>query len=221
MIDWKRAYVKEGVSEAVHESFAKKLKRLRTAQKLSQQGLSEQLHVSRSTVASWETGLRLPSAVMILRIARCLSADPTALISAAEEPAEKPGVLLVDPDRISRSSSLFVLEEVLPNAAVTCFTDSSEALAFARSEQAALVFLETRIGADSGLTLCRELLKLDPRTNVIFLTDYPEDALEAWGTGACGFLLKPMTPDALGRQRAWLRHPVRGLTEAPLPAPDE
>lgn len=195
----------------MRETFAKTLKQLRTGRNLSQQQLSEELHVSRSTVASWETGLRLPSAVMILRIASCLSVDPASLISASEDPAERPGVLLVDPDRISRSSSLFVLGEVLPNAAFTCFADSAEALDFARSGTVALALLETRLGPESGLALCRELLRLNPRTNVIFLTDYPEDALEAWSTGACGFLLKPMTPETLRRQLAWLRHPVRGL----------
>ena len=195
----------------MHENFAKTLKRLRVGANLSQQQLSDQLHVSRSTVASWETGLRLPSATMLLRIARCLSVDPAALMGAAETQG-KPNVILADPDPMALSDGLAFLAKALPGAAVTCFSEFSDVLDFARSAPVALAFLETRLGEDSGLELCRELLKLDPRTNAVFLTDYPEDALEAWGTGACGFLLKPLTPEALERQLTWLRCPVSGLT---------
>ena len=191
----------------MRESFSKTLKRLRTGMGLSQQQLSDALHVSRSTVASWETGLRFPGAEMILQIARCLSVDASALLSDGEEPAEKPAVILADSDQ----SALPILEACFPNAAVTGFSGSSEALAFARSNPVALALLETRIGKDSGLDLCRELLEVNSRTNVLFLTDFPEYALEAWSTGACGYLLKPLTPEALRLQLAWLRHPVRGL----------
>ena len=191
----------------MRESFSKTLKRLRTGMGLSQQQLSDALHVSRSTVASWETGLRFPGAEMILQIARCLSVDASALLSDGEEPAEKPAVILADPDQ----SALPILEACFPSAAVTGFSRSSDALAFARSNPVALALLETRIGKDSGLDLCRELLEVNSRTNVLFLTDSPEYALEAWSTGACGYLLKPLTPEALRLRLAWLRHPVRGL----------
>ena len=191
----------------MRESFSKTLKRLRTGMGLSQQQLSELLHVSRSTVASWETGLRIPSAVMILQIARCLSVDPSALLNTRADPAEKPRVMLVDPDQ----SALPILEEIFPEAAVTGLSGVPEALAFARSGPVALALAETRIGADSGLELCRELLKIDPRTNVIFLTSHAAYALEAWTTGACGYLMKPLTPEALRKQLPWLRCPVQGL----------
>ena len=191
----------------MRETFSKTLKRLRTGMGLSQQQLSDALHVSRSTVASWETGLRLPSTEMIPRIARCLSVDASALLGGREEPAETPAVILVDPDQ----SALPILEGYFPDAAVSGFSGTSEALAFARSNPVALALAETRIGADSGLELCRELLAVNSRTNVIFLTAFPEFALEAWSTGACGYLLKPLTPEALRQQLTWLRHPVRGL----------
>ena len=191
----------------MREAFSKTLKRLRAGMGLSQQQLSDALHVSRSTVASWETGLRFPGAEMILPLARFLSVDPAALLGDREEPAEKPAVLLADPDQ----SNLPILEEIFPDAAVFGFSRASEALAFARSNPVALALAETRLGADSGLDLCRQLLEVDPRTNVIFLTAFPEYALEAWDTGACGSLLKPLRPEALARQLARLRHPVPGL----------
>ena len=207
MIDWKRDSVKKGDGVLVRETFSKTLKRLRTGNGLSQQQLSDALHVSRSTVASWETGLRFPGAEMILRIARCLSVDPSALLGAGEELTEKPFVILVDPDQ----SALPDLESFFPDAAVSGFSSAPEALDFARNNPVALALTETRLGAASGLALCRELLQIDPRTNVIILTNFPDFALEAWTTGACGYLLKPLSSEALRQQLTWLRHPVRGL----------
>ena len=62
-----------------------------------------------------------------------------------------------------------------------------------------------------GLDLCRELLAIDPKINVIFLTAYREYSFEAWHTDACGFLLKPITTEDIKNQLGRLRHPVRGL----------
>lgn len=51
------------------------------------------------------------------------------------------------------------------------------------------------------------LLEVNPCTNVIYLTAYPDYSLDAWDTGACGFLVKPLTPEGVRRQFKMLRHP--------------
>ena len=61
--------------------------------------------------------------------------------------------------------------------------------------------------------MCRRLLEINPRTNVIFLTSFMEYSYDAWDTGACGFILKPVTAEAVRAQISRLRYPVRGLTE--------
>ena len=55
------------------------------------------------------------------------------------------------------------------------------------------------------------LLQISPRTNVFYLTAYSEYALDAWSTGACGFMVKPLTVEAVREQLKRLRHPVGGL----------
>ena len=75
----------------------------------------------------------------------------------------------------------------------------------------ALAFLDIELGRVSGLDLCREMLRIRPRTNVIFLTAFREYSLDAWDTGASGFLLKPLEVDAVKKQLAALRYPVGGL----------
>ena len=48
--------------------FAETLKSLRTQKGLTQLEMAEQLFVTRSTVARWENGSRLPDAAMINRL---------------------------------------------------------------------------------------------------------------------------------------------------------
>jgi two-component SAPR family response regulator len=53
------------------------------------------------------------------------------------------------------------------------------------------------------------LLEINPRTNVVFLTAYPDYSLDAWNTDACGFMVKPLTPESVREQLKKLRYPLR------------
>ncbi len=181
--------------------FADILKKLRAEKGLSQRELAERLFVTRSTVARWENGSRLPDASMISRLSRCLNADFSTLLSIAAENDNAPNVIMVDDGKIFLSGALPVLEEVMPNATITGFTSPSEAVEYAKTNRVALAF------KNSGFDLCRRLLALNPRTNVVYLTAYVEYSYDAWSTGASGFLLKPITPDGVRAQLKNLRYP--------------
>ena len=187
--------------------FAETLKKLRTEVGLSQRELADRVFVTRSTVARWENGSRLPDAAMISRISACLGVDAGALLAAVTESDEVPNVIMVDDRKIILAGGLPVLEEVLPNAAVTGFTRPSEAIEFARANRVALAFLDIEMGRVSGLELCAKLLEINPRTNVVYLTAYSDYAIDAWGTGASGFMLKPITPQGVRAQLKKLRYP--------------
>ncbi|MBO4400584.1 MAG: response regulator [Selenomonadaceae bacterium] len=187
--------------------FAEALKKLRADNDFSQRELAERMYVTRSTVARWESGSRLPDAAMIVRLAQCLGTDVNTLLSAALESEDAPNVIMVDDRKIFLAGALPILEEVLPNAIVTGFIKPSEALDYARANRIALAFLDIEMDKTSGLNLCRELLTLNPRTNVIYLTAYSEYAFDAWSTGASGFTLKPITVDSVREQLRNLRYP--------------
>lgn len=188
-------------------SFAETLRRLRLEKGLSQQQLASILFVDRSSVAHWEIGRRVPDAILISRLAEVLDADVATLLSAARRSVDKPNVILLDDEKIILSGGLPILEQAIPDAAVTGFTKPSKALDFARDNPVSLAFLDIEMGTVSGLAVCRELLKLRPRCNVVFLTAYMEYSYPAWDTGACGFLLKPLTVDAVRKQLTKLRYP--------------
>lgn len=187
--------------------FAETLKSLRAERGLSQRQLAELMFVTRSTIARWESGSRLPDAVMISRLAQCLGVDAGMLLSAVAVSDGSPNVIMVDDRRIVLTGGLPVLEEVMPFATVTGFTRPSEAIEYARANRVSLALLDIELGKTSGLDLCRTLLEINPRTNVVYLTAYVEYSFDAWGTGASGFMLKPITADGLREQLRNLRYP--------------
>ena len=187
--------------------FAETLKKLRTEKGLSQRELAEQVFVTRPAVNRWENGSRLPDAAMLSRLSRCLDVDVNILLSATMESDEAPNVIMVDDRKIILTGSLSVLEAVMPSATVTGFTRPSEAVEYARANRVALAFLDIEMGKTSGLDLCRTLLEINPRTNVVYLTAYSDYAMDAWSTGASGFMLKPITPEGIRAQLGSLRYP--------------
>ena len=187
--------------------FADVLKKLRRKKGLSQSDIAKQMYVTKSTVSRWENGTRLPDAAMIKRLSAVLGADVNTLLSAAAESDECPNIIMVDDNAVILNGGLQIIEQVLPNASVTGFTKPSEAVEYAKANSVALAFLDIEMGSVSGLDVCRELLEVNPRTNVVYLTAYREYSFDAWNTGACGFMLKPITPEGVREQLKKLRYP--------------
>ena len=187
--------------------FADTLRKLRTEKGLSQKQLSKQMMVSEAAISRWENGSRLPDAAMIARLARVLEVDVSTLLYTADVSEKSPNIIMVDDSKSFLYDSLAVLEEVLPNATIAGFIWAKEAVEFARANRVALAILDIELGTDSGLDLCRTLLEIHPRTNVVYLTAYPDYSLDAWDTDACGFMVKPLTPEGVRRQLHKLRYP--------------
>ena len=193
----------------MNQYFSKTLKKLRTKCGLSQQTLAEKMYVTKATVSRWESGVRLPDAIMITRLSEILGVDVNILLSAAAESDECPNVILVDDRKLILTGGLSVLEKVMPNATVTGFVDANEAVSYAKENRVSLAFLDIELREMTGLELCRALLDINPRTNVVYLTAYSSYALDAWTTGASGFMLKPITPEGVRKQLENLRYPFR------------
>jgi len=193
------------------QTFADTIRRLRNDRGLSQGQLAEQMYVTRSTIARWESGSRMPDAVMIARLAKCLGTSAEYLFNQLSEEEEIPNIIMVDDEGIILSGGLPVLEEVFPNANISGFTRPSEAINYAQNNPIALAFLDIEMGKLNGLEVCRELQRINPNTNVIFLTAYMDYSLDAWKTGASGFIIKPITAAEVRNQLARLRFPLGGM----------
>ncbi len=187
--------------------FAETLKKTRTEKGLTQRELAERLYVTRTSVNRWENGTRLPDAAMILKLSEALGVDIYVLFNAAAESDCRPNVIMLDDNKIILNGGLPILEEVMPNATITGFTKPMDAIEYAKANRVSLAFLDIEMGNISGLDVCRDLLSIYPRTNVIFLTAYPSYAIDAWETGASGFMIKPITADGVRAQLKKLRYP--------------
>ena len=187
--------------------FADTLKKLRIERGLSQVQLGKQMFVNGSTITRWENGSRLPDAAMISRLARVLETDVGTLLSAAAESDESPKIIMVDDNKAVLSDSILVLEKVMPSATIMGFNGPKKTIEYAKANRVDLALLDIELGKTSGLDLCRALLEINPCTKVVYLTAYPDYSLDAWGTGACGFMVKPLTPDGVRGQLKMLRFP--------------
>lgn len=194
------------------KSFADTLKLIRTEQGLSQQQLADKLFVDRSSIANWESGRRIPNALLITRIAETLGVDiGTLMTSVNDEQEARPRVIVLDDEKIILRGEMTTLEKVMPNALISGFTNTDDAITYAKSNNIRIIFSDIEMGDVNGIELSKEFLKINPRTNIIFLTAYADYSIDAWSTGASGFMVKPITEESLRKQLEHLRYPVSKL----------
>ena len=191
--------------------FGETLKKMRRQHNISQMQLADELYVSRSCIANWETGRRVPDITVLSRLALLFGVDISLLAGTLDTDVPSPDVIMVDDETILLAGTIPVLAEVMPLATITGFTKASEALSFSQRNRVSIAFLDIALGKTSGLDLCRSLIETNPLINVIFITSYPEYALNAWDTAASGFLVKPVSLEDVRSQLDKLRYPVSGL----------
>ena len=195
----------------MNPKFADVLKELRHQKNLSQQQLANKLQVDRSSIAKWESGKRIPDINTISQLAEFFEVNVSELIGTEEMAKETPTVILVDDEEILIQGAISILQWAMPNAIIKGFTKVSEAVEFAKNNKVSIAFLDIEIGKQSGLELSKTLIEINSHMNIIFLTSYPDYALNAWDTPACGFLVKPIQLEDIQNQLNKLRHQVRGL----------
>lgn len=194
----------------MNSEFSKILKKKRYEMGISQETLAKKLFVTKAAVSNWEKGNRIPNTDMVIKIAKCLDIDISVLMSDGNE---TPNVIIVDDDMIILKGSIPIIKSVIPNASVIGFTHPSKAIEYAKNNKVALAFLDIELGNTSGLELCSTLLEINPRTNVVFVTAYSNYSLDAWGTRAVGFILKPITAESVSEMVKRLRYPLKGVIE--------
>jgi DNA-binding NtrC family response regulator len=116
------------------------------------------------------------------------------------EPESEVRVVAIDDDPLSLDLIQSALES--EGVAVRGATDPEEGWAVVREQRPQIVVLDLVMPGLSGLELLDRILEWDPGTNVVLLTgQYSTDsAVEAIRKGACDYLTKPISVEAL-RQR--------------------
>ena len=84
--------------------------------------------------------------------------------------------------------------------AVESFSSCSAALAYATENPVDVAFLDINMRGIGGLGLAEKLLALQPRCKIVFCTGYQEYAVSAFQLHVSGYLMKPITPEAVQKE---------------------
>ncbi len=109
----------------------------------------------------------------------------------------KQKILIVEDEARMRDQLRDVLEE--ESYSVKTAGDSARAIELAKRHEFNLALLDLRLPSMGGLGLMDELMRINPRVTVIFMTGYGslETAIQAMRHGAYDYMIKPFDPSEL------------------------
>lgn len=88
---------------------------------------------------------------------------------------------------------------------VSEFTACTEALEWAKKNPVDIAFLDISMRGMGGMALSEKLLKLRPQCKIIFCTGYSEYAVDAFQMHVSGYLMKPITAEAVQREIDYIK----------------
>ena len=120
-------------------------------------------------------------------------------------------ILCVDDALPIMEDTVDMCRKLLPEAEVTGFTRPKQAAEWLENNSVDLALLDIDMPEINGLMLAEKLKQKHPDAAVIFLTAFPQYAVQAIKLRASGYLLKPVSPEELKEEveYACSRHPVQ------------
>ena len=83
---------------------------------------------------------------------------------------------------------------------IEAFSSCSAALAYATENPIDIAFLDINMRGIGGLGLAEKLIALYPRCKIVFCTGYEQYAVSAFQLHVSGYLMKPITAEAVQRE---------------------
>lgn len=112
-------------------------------------------------------------------------------------------VIYVDDEAPARMNFRLTAEPLEDVHSLAMFDSAESALEWLEGHTADVAFLDMELGGGAGgLEMARRLRQVCPATSVVFVTAYSQHALEAFGVGAIGYVLKPYTREDIARELA-------------------
>lgn len=122
-------------------------------------------------------------------------------------------ILAVDDEYYALELMKHALEEVAGGSTVYLCRDVQSALDLAEQTKIDVAFLDIHMPEKNGIELARELKLLNPKVNIIFATGFSEYMKEGIDLRMSGYVMKPVTPEAVKVELENLRNPIEWNNE--------
>ena len=122
-------------------------------------------------------------------------------------------ILAVDDEYYALELIKHVLEETAGGSAIFLCRDVQSALQTAREQRIDVAFLDIHMPEMNGIELARELKLLNPKINIIFATGFSEHMKDGIDLRMSGYVMKPVTPEAIRTELENLRNPIEWNNE--------
>lgn len=124
-------------------------------------------------------------------------------------------ILAVDDKEMPRKVLARAIGEAAPDAELTVCSFASEVLALPNVGNFDVAFVDIDMPGMNGVALARELKRRNPKVNIVFATGYGEYMADAFALHSSGYLMKPITAEAVTVELENLRFPP------PVPTRDD
>jgi len=122
-------------------------------------------------------------------------------------------ILAVDDEYYALELMKNALTQVAGGATVYLCRDVRSALQTATENKIDVAFLDIHMPEKNGIELALDLKRLNPKVNIIFATGFSEYMKEGIDLRMSGYIMKPVTPEAVRVELENLRNPIEWSNE--------
>ncbi len=116
-------------------------------------------------------------------------------------------ILAVDDKEMPRKVLARAIKKAAPDAELVVCGFASEVLALPDVSDFDVAFVDIDMPGMNGIDLARELKRRNPKVNIVFATGYGEYMADAFALHSSGYLMKPITAEAVAEELENLRFP--------------
>lgn len=117
-------------------------------------------------------------------------------------------IIVVDDERTVLNLLIEGIRDSMPNANIHIFQKTKEALEYASQNICDIAFCNVELKGMDGVALAKKLKMINPKVNIIFVTAFQEYLKETMSLHVSGYIIKPVTKEAVRDELENLRYPV-------------